>query len=106
MHHALKPILVIVLLILVVIFFVQNPWLINTRYAFHYFAYQSVPIPLVFIVLGAILTGAGFASAVLLIEQLRLKKRLRLQEKRLKEIEELAALRQSPLTEAAREHRV
>ncbi len=99
MRTTLKSIVVLALIILAAIFIQENPWLNNAN-EIHFINYRTIPIPLYLIILGSVLLGIILVSWSMLITQLRLKKKLRLQTKKTKQLEaELYSLRNLPLVE-------
>ncbi len=99
MRATIKLILALAIIILVVSFVLQNPW-INDTHQIHFAGYKSIPINLSFIILGALLSGAIIVSGSMLVSQLKLKKKIRSQQKRLGQLEEeLHSLRNLPLME-------
>jgi len=100
MKTTLKLILGLVFVILVVNFLLENPWM-KEKFVIHYFGYQSAPIYLPVIILGAMLLGALLTAAAMLVPQLRLKRELRQQVRRIRQMEEeLNSLRNLPLMES------
>ncbi len=99
MRTTLKLIIALALIILVVSFVLENPW-INETHTIHYLGYRTIPLNLSLIILGSILLGGVLTSGSMLIGQLKLKKTIRQQEKRLRQLEdELHSLRNLPLME-------
>ena len=101
MRTTLKLIIILAVIILAVSFIRENPWL-NEAIELRYFGYRSIPFPLSVIILGSMLLGAIIVSASMLINQLKLKKKMREQGKKLRQLEaELHSLRNLPLMEPA-----
>jgi uncharacterized integral membrane protein len=99
MRATLKLIIGLALIILVVSFVLNNPW-INETHEIHYLGYRTVPIHLSLIILGSILLGAVMVSGSMFVHQLKLKNKIREQAKRLRQLEEeLHSLRNLPLIE-------
>jgi uncharacterized integral membrane protein len=100
MRTTIKLIIALAVIILAVSFVLENPW-INRTYEIHYFGYRTIPIHLSLIILVAVLLGAVMTSVSMLMSQLRLKKTIRQQEKKLRQLEEeLNSLRNLPLMES------
>ena len=98
MKTALKMFLGIAVILLIVSFIVQNPRLTSESYTIQYFGYQTVPIQLPIIILGAVFLGALLVFGAALLEYFELKRVIRRQEKRLQQLEqELNSLRNLPI---------
>ncbi len=98
MKTVLKMFFAILMIILIVSFIVQNPRLTSESYTLQYFGYQTAPIQLPIILLGAIFLGALLVLGATLMEYFGLKRIIHRQERKLHQLEqELNSLRNLPL---------
>ena len=98
MKTALKMFFAILMIILVVSFIVQNPRLTSESYTLQYFGYQTAPLQLPIILLGAIFLGALLVLGATAVEYFSLKRTIRRQERKIHQLEqELNSLRNLPL---------
>lgn len=98
--HIIKSVLVVLIIIFTVSFILENTWIIKEQYQIEYYTLKSRPIPLVLLFFGNILLGALIVALPSFLKNLRLKRLLKLDQKKMHQMDkELSSLRNLPLTE-------
>ncbi len=100
--QTLKLIIILVASTFLASLVLANRWMIEQSFAISYLGYRTPEIPLVLLILAGITLGAIITALSMLGGQLRLKKKLREQNKKTRQMdEELKSLRNLPLRDTS-----
>ncbi|MCG8530820.1 MAG: LapA family protein [Desulfovibrionales bacterium] len=102
----IKVLLLVVVFFLCMVFFQQNTaelsQVITLKVDLLYKAWESIPLPIYFLILGAFVLGAFVVTFFFILERVRLGSAVRKARKQVKKLEkEVNALRTNPLDEKA-----